>query len=159
MRTTSLTADLLTVGYCGPKWNAFIKFDRQFDMSLIAGPARFHHSEEGLRQDFGRDVLGLAVCLDQCGEPEVSRRTDRGHNGRAFGHQCATRRQADARCGANSKCDNREEACPAQDLRIDCSDLAVELSVPVRGDADVRQHTIVELLEFANSTAQASLSG
>jgi hypothetical protein len=44
-------------------------------------------------------------------------------------------------------------------LRVDRSDLAVELSAPVRGDADVRQHTIVELLEFANITANASLSG
>src|SRR5262245_59372598 len=52
-----------------------------------------------------------------------------------------------------------EKACPAQDLRIDCSDLAVELTAPVRGDADVRQHTIVELLELANITANASLSG
>jgi hypothetical protein len=46
-----------------------------------------------------------------------------------------------------------------QDLRVDCSDLAVELSAPVGGDADVRQHTIVELLEFANITVNASLRG
>jgi len=46
-----------------------------------------------------------------------------------------------------------------QDLRIDCSDLAVEVRTPVQGDADVRQHTIVELLEFANVTAKPSLSG
>jgi hypothetical protein len=71
----------------------------------------------------------------------------------------AARRQADARCGAKSKRDNREKACAAQYLRVDRSDLAVELSAPVRGDADVRQHTIVELLEFANITANASLSG
>jgi hypothetical protein len=44
-------------------------------------------------------------------------------------------------------------------LRIDCSDLAVELSAPVRGDTDVRQHTIVEPLEFANVTVSASPSG
>jgi hypothetical protein len=46
-----------------------------------------------------------------------------------------------------------------QDLRVDCSDLAVELSAPVGGDADVRQHTIVEVLEFANITVNASLKG
>jgi hypothetical protein len=44
-------------------------------------------------------------------------------------------------------------------LRVDRSDLAVELSAPVDGDADVRQHTIVELLEFANITVNVSLSG
>jgi hypothetical protein len=88
----------------------------------MAGFARLHYSEEGLRQDFGGDVLGLAVRLDQCGEPEVGCRTDRGHNGRAFRRRCSGRRQADARCGAKSKCDNREKACPAQDLRIDNSE-------------------------------------
>src|SRR4029077_15288179 len=40
-----------------------------------------------------------------------------------------------------------------------CSDLAVELSAPVHGDADVGQHTIVELPEFANINANAPLSG
>src|SRR5262249_424171 len=43
-------------------------------------------------------------------------------------------------------------------LRVDRSDLAVELSAPVDGDADVRQHTIVELLEFANINVNVSLS-
>src|SRR5262245_66470663 len=99
----------------------------------MAGLARLHYGEKGLRQDFGSDVLGLAVRLDQCGEPEVSCRTDRGHNGRAIRRRCSDRRQADARCGAKSKCDNREKACPARDLCIDRSDLAIE--APVRGDA------------------------
>ena len=40
-----------------------------------------------------------------------------------------------------------------------CSNLAVELSAPVHGDADVGQHTIVELLEFANVNVNAPLSG
>jgi hypothetical protein len=44
-------------------------------------------------------------------------------------------------------------------LRVDCGDLAVELSAPVRGDADVRQHPIIELLDFANITVNVSLSG
>jgi hypothetical protein len=57
-------ADLSPEGCYGREWNAFIKLDRRFDVSLIAGLARFHHGEEGLRQDFGRDVLGLAVRLD-----------------------------------------------------------------------------------------------
>jgi hypothetical protein len=44
-------------------------------------------------------------------------------------------------------------------LRVDRSDLAVELSAFVDGDADVRQQTIIELLEFANITVNVSLSG
>src|SRR5262245_4536966 len=40
-----------------------------------------------------------------------------------------------------------------------CSNLAVELSAPVHGDADVGQHTIVELLEFANINVNAPFSG
>src|SRR5262249_47930611 len=96
--------------------------------------------------------------LDQCGEPEVGCRTDRGHKGCAFRRRCSYRRQAGARCSAKSKCDNREEACPAQDLRVDCGDLTAELS-PLPDDANVRQHAIVELLEFVNITANASLSG
>src|SRR5262245_2954617 len=39
------------------------------------------------------------------------------------------------------------------------SNLAVELIAPVHGDADVGQHTIVELLEFANINVNAPLSG
>ena len=116
------------------QWNAFIKLDRRLDLPLIAGLPRFHHGEERLRQGLGSDVLSLAVRLDQCGEPEVGCRTDRGHNGRAFRCRCSCRRQAGARCGAKSKCDNREKACPAQDLRVDCGDLAVELS-PLPDDA------------------------
>src|SRR5262249_23040325 len=147
-----------TVGYCASKWNTFIKLDRLFDQLLMASLARLHYSEKGLCQDFGRDVLGLAVRLDQCGEPEVGCRTDRGHNGCAFRRRCSCRRQAGARCSAKSKCDNREEVCPAQDLRVDCGDLTAELS-PLPDDANVRQHAIVELLEFVNITANASLSG
>src|SRR5262249_611804 len=120
--------------------------------------ARLHYSEKGLRQDFGGDVLGLAVRLDQCGEPEVGCRTDRGHNGRAFRRRCSCRHQAGARCSAKSKCDNREKACPAQNLRVNCGDLAAELS-PLSDEANIRQREIVELLEFANITAKASLSG
>src|SRR5262249_6836511 len=44
-------------------------------------------------------------------------------------------------------------------LRVDRSDLAVELSAFVDGDADVGQHTIVQLLEFANINVNAPLSG
>ena|SRR5215831_17612763 len=86
-----LIADLLTVGYCGPKWNSF-------------SPLR--------------------------SAPD--------------GRPCAPPLQ------------EKEKVCPAQDLRVDCSD---ELNAPVGGDADVRQHTIVELLEFANITVNASLRG
>ena len=154
-----LTADLSPEGCYGREWNALIKLDGRFDPPLIAGLASFHHSEEGLRQDFGRDVLGLAVRLDQCDEPEVGCRTDWRHNGRAFRHRWPGHRQADARYRPKSKCDNREKACAAQDLRIDGRELAVDPSAPIRGDANVRQHTIVELPEFANITVSAPPSG
>ena len=85
-----LTADLSPEGCYGREWNALIKLDGRFDPTLIAGLASPHHAEEGLRQDFGRDVLGLAVRLDQCDEPEVGFHTDWGHNGRAFRHRWAT---------------------------------------------------------------------
>src|SRR5262249_32157821 len=123
----------------------------------MASLARLHYSEKRLRQDFGGDVLGLAVRVDQGGEREVGCRTDGGHNGRAFRRRCSCRHQAGARCGAKSKCHNREKACP-EDLRVDCGDLAAELS-PLPDEANIRQHAIVELLEFANITANASLSG
>jgi hypothetical protein len=76
-------ADLLPVGRHGAEWNAFVKFERRYDLSLIAGLACFHHGEEGLRQGFGGDVLRLAVGFDQRHEPDVGCRAARGHDDRA----------------------------------------------------------------------------
>src|SRR5262249_16554775 len=88
--------------YYGWEWNVFIKLDPQFDMLLTASLAPFHHREEGLPQDFGRNVLGPPARLDQCDEPEVGCRTDRSHAGRACRQRCAGRHQVNARCGRKS---------------------------------------------------------
>jgi hypothetical protein len=109
--------------------NAFIKLDRRFDLPLIAGLARLHHSEEGLRQDFGRYVLGLAVRFDQCDEPEVGCRTDRGHNGRAFGHHCAARRRRPGEDGWPSP-ERAAQGANIVALRLDSGTLGVAAERP-----------------------------
>ena len=52
-----LIADLLIVGYCGPKWN----LDRLFELLLMAGLARLHYSKK--RRFARRRICALTAAI------------------------------------------------------------------------------------------------
>src|SRR5215510_2816088 len=106
-------ADLLPAGYSRTERNAFVELDARFDLPFVAGLARLQHGEERSNQDFGGDVLSLAMRLDQRHEPEIGGRTGRGQRGDIAGRHGALRHQADTRRSAQPQCDNRQEACAA----------------------------------------------
>jgi hypothetical protein len=96
---------------CGVERNAVVKLERRLDLSPIAGLARLHHGEEGLRQGFGGDVLRLAVRFDQRDRSDVGCRTERGYDGGAFlRRDCSFYYEADARGSAKSNCAPRKSS-------------------------------------------------
>src|SRR5262245_20398096 len=89
---------------CSVQSNAFVNLYRSFDLSQVAGLARFHHREKGLRQGFRCNILGLTVLLDQRDEPEVGRSADGGQNPCVFRRRRARCSETDTDCGPESKC-------------------------------------------------------
>src|SRR5262249_29565290 len=132
VRTTTWCSVCSCLGDDGAERNAIVKFQRRFDLPLIAGFARFHHGEKRFSQRLGSDVLSLAMRLDQCGEPEVGCQTVQGH---AVRSHCTGNRQPEERGG--HRVANRE---------------FFDVAAP---NPDVVQHTVIEPLELANSLAPA----
>src|SRR5262249_27859894 len=139
------------LGHDRPERNALVKLHRRFDVTLVAGPARLQHGEVRFRQDVASNVLGLAVSLDACGEPEVGLQTNLRD---VFRSHCAAEGQADAR--SRPKADHGSaKPTPRPGLQVECSCGSLKLTVP--------KHVCLALSVFdtvvCDATPELRLSG